>query len=167
MHNIKYLVIAAAIAATAGCATQEVIAPGPSAETIILTKIAAQAKLATDAQIRLAAMREPNRSKMVGDADAFTGLDTPLTLNWSGEVDKLAQKVADLSDLTYLPPIGTKSATTVNVVISASNVKARYILDDANAQMGNSGRINISEEAKTITVQYPPTMRSGGFPVLK
>lgn len=167
MHRMKILALAALIATTAGCATSNRPIASNDAEAEVLKEIALSVQKATDAQVRLAAMKGANRGLLIGESTTGEGLDSPISISWSGPIDKLAQKIAELSGFEYGGILGKRPATEVIVTINATNEKGRIILLNANAQAGSAARVEIVEGGKKIVVRYAPTTQNGGFPVLK
>lgn len=167
MHKTKLLAITAMAAALSGCAAPGPTFSEPSAEAEVLASIAQNVQRATDAQVRLAAVKGSNRGLLIGETNSGQGLDSPISISWSGPIDRLAEKIAELSGFEYGGVVGKKSATPVIVSIQASNEKGRVILLNANAQSGTAARIEVAENGKKIIVRYPQTIGSGGFPTMK
>jgi len=166
MHIIKLLALTALIGTTAACTTPPKPVSTDSMELQVLTEIRDSVQRATDAQVRLASMKGANRGLLIGENSSGEGLDAPISISWNGPIDKLAEKIADLSGFEYGGIVGKKSATPVNVSISSINERGRIILLNANAQAGSAARVEIAEGGKKIVVRYSPTIRDGGFPVL-
>lgn len=167
MHKSKFLALSALAATLAGCATPAPQFTEPSAEAEVLATIAQNIQRATDAQVRLASVRGSNRGLLIGETNSGQGLDSPISISWSGPIDRLAAKIAELSNFEYGGIVGRAPATPVMVSIQASNEKGRVILLNANAQSGSAARIEITENGKKIVVRYPQTIGTGGFPTTK
>jgi hypothetical protein len=167
MHMMKILALTALLATTAGCATSNRPTTSIDTEADVLKEIAQSVQRATDAQVRLAAMKGANRGLLIGESSTGEGLDAPISISWSGPIDKLAQKIAELSGFEYGGIVGKRPTVGVNVVINATNEKGRIILLNANAQAGSAARVELSEGSKKIVVRYAPTPGNGGFPVMK
>ena len=165
MHKTKLLASVSMMIAMAGCATAPP-AYEPSEEAEILSKIATHAHIAIDAQTRLATMKNGG-SSYPNDPTSDDGIDAPISINWTGPIDKLAEKVAEMTGYQYAGTVGSKPPMPVIVTISALGSKGSDVLLDANFQAGSAAEIKVSKETNKITVQFPPTTKSGGYPVMK
>jgi protein-disulfide isomerase len=159
--KISALFIAGAI--LSGCANQPIQTPVSSEESEILASMSNAVQRATDAQVRLAAMKGANRSLLAGDSQSGEGLDMPISIAWNGPINRLAEKIAELSGLQYGGELGTRPPGGVMVSVSVTNEKARLILLNANAKAGVSARIELVDSGKKIVVHYPQTVQSGGL----
>lgn len=163
-HAIVLSMIAAAALAT-GCATQQPAPVGtpvqPDAE--VLAKIAASADRASLSMQRLAQLRGADRAVKTEEFQVPAGLETRVNMTWSGPVDALAAKLADLTGYTYGGTVGPVPSTPVLVAVSVTNTQAFNILMDAGAQAGSAADIVVSPNTKRISIKYPPVTRSGGY----
>lgn len=161
-HALVLSMIAAA-AVLAGCATKPPTGSPVSPDADIMAKIATSADRASISMQRLAALRSSTAGVKVADYQVPAGLETPITITWSGPIDGLARKVAELSGYTFDGTVGGTPNSPVIVSISVTSETAFNILANAGAQAGAAADIVVRPEAKRILVKYPPVTRSGGY----
>ena len=166
MRKLNLSALAVVTALLSACNAPPIVG-APTEDVEILKQIQHSVQRATDAQVRLAAMKGSNRGLLEGETNAAEGLDAPVSISWTGPIDRLAEKIAELSGLEYGGAIGTKPPGEVMVSINANNEKGRLILLNANGQAGLGARVEVVEGGKKIIVRYPPTTRTGGYPVAR
>jgi defect-in-organelle-trafficking protein DotD len=160
----KFIAPALLAAVLAGCATQPttgVPINGPDVE--VLNRIAQHAQQASLSMQRMAALKGAGAGLKIGEDEVPAGLEMPISINWSGPVESLVKKIAEMTGYDYEAPIGSKPATPVLVSVSVNAVPAFGILADAGAQTGSAADIVIRPDSRKIFVKYPPTVRSGGY----
>lgn len=158
----RALAVSAVLTLLAGCAHKPAETPAsPDAE--ILKKIAQHAERASYSMQRLAALRGANGGLQVADMVAPAGLEMPISINWSGPVDSLVRKIAEVTGYEYEGVIGSKPVTPVLVTVAVTNTPAFNVLADAGAQAGSAADIIVRPETRKILVKYPPVLRNGGF----
>ena len=118
--------------------------------------------MATEAR-KMAALRAGQSQTAAVALVAPPGLDVPVSITWTGPIDLLVKKVAELSGYTYDGTLGTKPMAPVNVSISVTGVTAFDILADAGAQAGTAADIIIRPDTKKLALRYPPTTPNGGY----
>lgn len=156
--------IVAASAILTGCATQpKPVAPEANAE--LMTKLATYADRASRSMQRLASVRGANAGVNVDNVQIPAGLEVPISIKWSGPVDQLAAKVAQLTGYQFGGVLGN-SKTPVLVSITVVNTPAFNVLADAGAQAGSAAEIVVHPNTKKIFVKYPPAARTGGYPMV-
>jgi len=82
------------------------------------------------------------------------GLEKPITVHWTGELEELIQKVAQEAGWKFAEPTGFRVAPVI-ISINAENRLAFEVLRDIGAMAGTSADINVSAVDRTITVRYP------------
>lgn len=156
----------AAVTALAGCATQQPTgAPATGPDPEILRKLTALGDDANVSLQRLAALRSATNGVTVSDYQPPAELATPISIQWSGPIDGLARKVAELTGYSFEGVFGAAPTVPVIVNISVTNASAFDVLSNAGAQAGAAADIVVRPKSKAIAVKYPPTIRSGGYPV--
>lgn len=153
------------VAILAGCAAHAPVERTANEEADILAAISQNVQRATDAQVRLAAMKGANRGLLTGDSQSGDGLDMPISIAWNGPIARLTEKIADLAGVQYGGTLGTMPPGDVMVSLSVTNEKARLILLNANAKAGTAARIELIDDGKKLVVRYPQTTQTGGYPV--
>lgn len=150
------------LAVLSGCATQ---APTPvAADAEVMAQLATYADRASISNQRLASIRTGTAGVKIDKVEVPAGLEAPISITWSGPIDQLAKKVAELSGYQYGGSMGT-SKTPVLVSISVTNTPAFNVLADAGAQAGSAVDIVVHPNTKKIFVKYSPAARTGGYPV--
>lgn len=163
MLNKKLLLAVAAAASLAGCAHQTQ-APAPeSADVSVLKKLDEYAERSSLTMQRLAALQIDRSGLAPVELKAPAGLDVPVSITWTGPVEQLVKKVAEMTGYTYEGVLGRKPATPVNVSISVTNMSAFQVLADAGAQAGIGADIVIRPDLKKLAVKYPQTTPNGGY----
>jgi DotD protein len=158
-----------AMALMAGCAVLNPSKPAPDAQATdasVSDKLARYAESASDSLRRLAEVERAARAPEhpVVPIEPIPGLDRPLALEWSGPLEGLVQRLAQVSAWTYVEPLGKKPSTTVLVTISVRSATATEILADAGVQAGVDADIVIRPAQRVLGVRYPGGGRNSGQP---
>ncbi len=164
MFKTKLIIAAACMAALGGCATKPtpVAAPGPDAA--ILEKLADYAQKSSISMQRLAAIQMDRAGNApVVELKAPEGLDKPISITWTGPIEQLVKKVAEMTGYQYEGVLGNKPANAVHVSVSVTNTAAFNVLADAGAQAGVTADIIIRPEQKLVAIKYPPVTPNGGY----
>ena len=165
MHMLKnkLLLTVVAAAALSGCATQKP-APAPeSADAAVIQKLNEYAERSSMTMQRLASLQIDRAGGKTVELKAPEGLDVPVSITWTGPVEQLVKKIAEITGYTYEGVLGSKPAAPVNVSISVSKMSAFQVLADAGAQAGVGADIVIRPDLKKLAVKYPPTTPTGGY----
>lgn len=165
MFKSKLMIVAAAVAVLglSGCATNVVPASVQGPDVAVLEKIASYAQQTSISMQRLAAMQIDRSGLAPLELKAPEGLDRPISITWTGPIEQLVKKIAEMTGYTYDGVIGSKQANAVHVSISVTNMSAFQVLADAGAQAGVAADIVIRPEQKRIAIKYPPTTPNGGY----
>lgn len=164
LKAVSIATVLAAMALISGCATK----PAPVAATTegdVTARLADYADRASQSMQRLAAVRGANAGIKVDNVKVPAGLEIPVSIKWSGPVDQLVSKVAELSGYQFGGVLGN-SKTPVLVSITVVNTPAFNVLADAGAQTGSAAEIVVHPDTKKIFVKYPPAARTSGYPIL-
>lgn len=163
MLNKKLLLAVVATASLAGCATQ-MPAPAPeSADVGVLKKLDEYAERSSLTMQRLAAMKIDRSGMAPVDLKAPPGLDVPVSITWTGPIEQLVKKMAEITGYSYEGVLGSRPAAPVNVSISVNKMSAFQVLADAGAQAGLGADIIIRPDLKKLAVKYPQTTPNGGY----
>lgn len=151
-----------AITALYGCATPvSPVTEAPDAE--VMAMLATYADRASIANQRLASIRSGTAGIKIENVEVPEGLEVPISITWSGPVDQMVKKVAELTGYEYGGSLGN-SKTPVLVSVTVANMPAFNVLADAGAQAGAAVDIVVHPNTKKIFVKYPPASRTGGYP---
>lgn len=166
MFKRKLMIVAAALAvlSVSGCAirlVEPVAAPGP--DVGVLEKLASYAQQSNASLQRLIAIQLNRSGAVPVELQAPEGLDKAISIAWTGPIEPLVKKLAEISGYTYEGVIGAKPANAVNVSISVTNLSVFRVLTDAGVQAGVAADIVIRPGQKQMLIKYPPTTPNGGY----
>jgi outer membrane murein-binding lipoprotein Lpp len=165
----KLTILAAALAAVtlAGCQTTQPTKPAPlppSADAEVLSRISASAQQATASMERLNAMRVSGRSVTPETSAIPAGLEVPVSIEWTGPLPGLIQKVAAMTGYSYGGELGSRPAIPVTVAVKQVDRTAWFLIESADSQAHPAANIIVRPDSKELLVQYPPVTQSGGYP---
>ena len=163
------MIVAAALAVfgVSGCATSMVAPPAPGPDVTVLEKLAMYAQQSNAAMQRLMAIQMSRSRAVPVELQTPVGLDKPISISWTGPIEQLVKKVAEVSGYTYEDVVGAKPANAVHVSISVTNATVFQVLTDAGAQAGVAADIVIRPGQKQMLIKYPPTTPNGGYVAAK
>lgn len=159
--------MAVAMAALSGCATPPTPIASPGPDAAILEKLASYAQKSSISMQRLAAIQMDRSGTQTVDLQAPEGLDKPISITWTGPIDTLVKKIAEMSGYAYEGELGSKPVNAVHVSVSVTNTSAFHVLADIGAQAGVAADIVIRPDQKRLAVKYPPTTPNGGYVAVK
>lgn len=94
----------------------------------------------------------PLSMKNLPDADSY-GMDALATVDWSGPVGPIVEKIAQASHYT-LRVFGREPAMPVLISINEKNTPLGYILRDIDYQAGSRANIVVFPDKHTIELRY-------------
>lgn len=165
-HALVISATLSAVALLAGCATQkpEGQTPAPGVDAKVQQTLANAAARSSEAMLTLAKTRSATHGITYSDDFKVPDeLRTPITINWSGPLDELVHKVADLTGYQYEAAVGSRPNTTVLVHIAVTDLEAHKVLANAGQQAGSAADIVVNPDSKKLYVKYPPNTRNGGY----
>lgn len=161
-NKLKIVAAALAVVSVSGCAVPPApVVAGP--DVAVLEKLASYAQQSSVSMQRLASIQIDRSGVAPVELRAPAGLEKPISITWSGPIDKLVKKVAEMTGYAYEGEIGSKPANQVHVSISVTNLSAFQVLADAGAQAGVAADIVIRPDQKRMAISYPPTTPNGGY----
>lgn len=89
-------------------------------------------------------------------AETLKGMDQLITIDWTGPIEGLAKKVAEMSGYRYEPSEGVKPKKDISVAVNAKNQTALNILTNAGGQAGAAADIVVDPEGKKVFIKYAP-----------
>lgn len=165
MLNSKLVLVSATAALSVlmgGCATTTPPS-APGADAAVLEKLSDYAQKSSLSMQRLAAIQIDRSGAQPVELKVPKGLEKPISITWTGPIEQLVKKVAEMTNYSYEGVLGGKPANAVHVSVSVTNMTAFHVLADAGAQAGVAADIIIRPEQRKVAVKYPPVTPNGGY----
>lgn len=169
MLKLKAIVAALSVAALAGCQTAppQQMPLAPQADADVTAKLAQTAVQASESMQRLAQMRVNGRSMQPTDTPAIPpGLEVPVSIEWVGPLNGLVEKIAGMTGYKFSGELGNRPAIPVVVSVKQVDRTAWFLIENADSQAHPAANIIVRPDSRELLVQYPPTIRSGGYPLV-
>jgi len=140
--NLKYITANSAPVQTDDKRSQAMLAETATSVNQSLQQLSA-IQMATHPDVRVLTPADP----------AALNMAQQTSLDWTGPVEPLLQKIADASGY-QVRVLGKRPPIPVIVIINASNEPLAYILRDTTYQIAQKARIQVYPQTKTIELRY-------------
>ena len=169
MKSIRHICILALLLSLAGCATTHPVDTNASTKTLSSTgpaqpgqadsasvQLAEAASSVSNSMLSLEEIQQaatPAKQPLKPPAPSSYGMGEVVSVNWTGPVGPLVQKIAQLSNYN-LRVMGTPPQIPIVVTINAKNVAIGKILQNAGYQCGKRANIIVYPSTKVIELRY-------------
>lgn len=135
------------------------VASEPDIVTIKLAQAADKASSALDSIAGIEQQRNPTLKPIENYAGAPANLMQPVTIRWSGPLEKITQALAEKAGLRFHVK-GNQPAVPLTVNVDAYQQPLLHVLRDLGLQAGHRADLAVDTASGVVEVRYAPADQS-------